>query len=78
MTNLEIVVIKQGAQIEALEWFFSYVDGSSKPTIEGAIERLEHNGVKSYKAVLIKLWERQNEPHKWVLESGVYGEVEND
>ena len=65
MTNLEMLVIKQGKQIEALEWFFNYVDSTSTPSVEGAIDRLDQFGVKSHKRELIKLWERQNEPTKW-------------
>ena len=65
MTNLETLVIKQGKQIEALEWFFEYVDSTSTPSVDGAIDKLDHFGVKSHKRELIKLWERQNEPTKW-------------
>ena len=64
MTNLEKLCIKQGQQIEALEWFFEYVDSTSTPSVEGAIDKLDHFGVKSHKAQLIKLWEKQNDM-KW-------------
>jgi len=67
MTNLEILAIKQGQQIEALEWFFNYVDSTSTPSIEGAIDHLDNYGVKTYKATLIKLWEKQNTT-QWVGE----------
>ena len=64
MTNLEKRCIKLEQENEALRWFFEYVDGTSTPSVEGAIEELDHFKVKSYKTQLIKLWEKQNDM-KW-------------
>ena len=64
MTNLEKKFLKLEQENEALRWFFEYVDSTSTPSVEGAIDKLDHFGVKSHKAQLIKLWEKQNDM-KW-------------
>ena len=65
VTSIEQLAIKQGVQIEALEWFFEYVNEHSNPTIEKAVEKLDDLGRELDDLVLIELFEKQNAPYKW-------------
>lgn len=53
-------------KLEAFEWFFYYVQSSTNPTIEGAVEILSDAGEEAkHKEVFIALWEKQHAPYKW-------------
>jgi len=67
MGNLEDLAIKQGLQIEALEYLISKVE------LEPVIESLDycistygdHPILESHRRVLIECWEKVNQPYKW-------------
>ena len=51
---------------QTLEWFFQYVQNHSNPTVEDAVEKLEKLGAIESRDILIKIWEKQNAPTKWM------------
>lgn len=53
-------------RLEALEWFFQYVQDHTNPTIDEAVQKLELVGAIESRDILIKVWEKQNAPTKWM------------
>lgn len=77
VTSIEQLVIKQGVIIDALKFFIEY--SSDMDRVIGHIDYTigaygENSVLESHRAELIKVWEKQNEPHKWPVE--VFGEEE--
>lgn len=54
-------------KIEALEWFFEYVQGHTNVTIESAIDYLDCHNLTEHRIELVKLWEYNNHPAKWSM-----------
>ena len=67
MSNLEDLAIKQGQQIEALEYLIRKVE--LEPVINDLDYCIATYGknpiLESHRRVLVECWEKVNQPYKW-------------